>query len=102
MAVESSGVFGPVTLQFLQELGQRLRQVSSDANAYSYLIQRLSVAVQQGNRASVLGSTRSTTGSTTLTLIIIIEHLFSTALLKHYYIIFITIIGLTVQRLALL
>ena len=91
MAVETLGVFGPVTLQFLQELGQRLRQVSSDANAYSYLIQRLLVAVQQGNRASVLGSTRGHSPDI-LTLIIIIEHLFSTALLKHYYIIFITII----------
>ena len=34
--------------------------VSSVANAYSYLIQHLSVGVQQlqGNRASVLGNTR--------------------------------------------
>ena len=32
--------------------------VSSVANAYSYLIQHLSVAVQQGNGASVLGNTR--------------------------------------------
>ena len=57
VAVETSGVFVPGTLQFLWELGQRLRQVSSDANACSYLIQHLSVGVQQGNRASVLGST---------------------------------------------
>ena len=47
VAVETSGVFAPGTLQFLRELGQQLCQVSSDANACSYLIQHLSVAVQQ-------------------------------------------------------
>ena len=58
VAVETSGVFCPVTMQFLRELGQRLCQVSSDAKSYSSLIQRLSVVVQQGNRASVMESTR--------------------------------------------
>ena len=43
------------TTEFLKELGQRLRQVSGEANSFAYLTQRLSVAVQRGNAASMLG-----------------------------------------------
>ena len=56
MAIETTGVFGSRTTQFLKELGQRLRQVSGEANSYAYFTQRLSVAVQRGNAASVLGT----------------------------------------------
>ena len=38
------------------ELGHRLRKVSGEANSYAYLTHRLSVAVQRGNAASVLGT----------------------------------------------
>ena len=56
MAIETTGVFGPRTTGFLKELGHRLRQVSGEANSFAYLTQRLSVAVQQGNAAAVLGA----------------------------------------------
>ena len=56
VAIETSGVFGPKTMEFLKGLGQRLRQVSGEANSFAYLTQRLSVAVQRGNAASVLGT----------------------------------------------
>ena len=59
MAIETSGVFGPKTMEFLKGLGHRLRQVSGEANFFAYLsdlTQRLSVAVQRGNAASVLGT----------------------------------------------
>ena len=49
-------VFGPETMEFLRELGRRLQLVSADHNSFTYLIQRLSVVVQRGNAASVLGS----------------------------------------------
>ena len=52
VAIETAGVFGPETMDFMRELG-------SDRNSFTYLIQRLSVAVQRGNAASVLGSARS-------------------------------------------
>ena len=45
--------FGPLTLQFLKDLGNRLRQATGDENSNTYLIQRLSVSVQRGNAASV-------------------------------------------------
>ena len=52
IAIETSGVYGSETLKFLKELGHRLKQASGECNAYSYLLQRLSVAVQRGNAAS--------------------------------------------------
>ena len=54
VAIETSGVFGPKTKEFLKELGLRLRQVSGEANSFAYLTQRLSVAIQRGNAASVM------------------------------------------------
>ena len=56
IAIETSGVFGPLTLQFLKDLGSRLRQATGDKNSYTYIIQQLSVSVQKGNTASVLGT----------------------------------------------
>ena len=57
VAIETSGVFGPQTMAFLKELGQRLAQASGDERSTTYLFQRLSVAVQQGNSVSVLATT---------------------------------------------
>ena len=45
VAIETSGVFGPKTTES-----------SGEANFFAYLTQRLSVAVQRGNAASVLGT----------------------------------------------
>ena len=59
VAIETSGVFRPKTTEFLKELGHRLRQVSGEANSFAYLTQRLSVAVQRGNAASVLGTMKT-------------------------------------------
>ena len=59
VAIETAGVFGPETMDFMWELGSHLQLASADRNSFTYLIQRLSVAVQRGNAASVLGSARS-------------------------------------------
>ena len=56
VAVETMGVFGQQSLAFIKELGRRLMYVTEDPNSLQYLLQRLSVAVQRGNAASVLGS----------------------------------------------
>ena len=57
VAVETSGVVGPQSLAFLKDLGRRMRQVTGEERSLSYLLQRVSVAVQMGNAASVLGTT---------------------------------------------
>ncbi len=57
VAIETSGVFGPQSMVFLRDLGRRLTQVTGKVRSTTYLIQRLSVAVQPGNSTSVLGTT---------------------------------------------
>ena len=52
-SIETSGV------AFVKELGRRLRQVTGDELSYQHLLQCLSIAVQRGNAASVMGSVSS-------------------------------------------
>ena len=44
------------TLKFLKDLGHHLKLASGENSAYPFLLQRLSVAVQCGNAASVMCS----------------------------------------------
>ena len=55
VAIETSGAVGPRSLTFLRELGRRVREQTGDNLATAYLLQRLSVAVQRGNSASIMG-----------------------------------------------
>ena len=57
VAIETSGVLGPDSMAFLKDLGHRLARVTGEDKSTAYLLQRLSVAVQRGNTASVLGTT---------------------------------------------
>ena len=56
VAIETSGVFSPKSLSVIRELGWRIVHVTSEVNSSNYLMQRLAVAVQRGNRAAVLGT----------------------------------------------
>ena len=56
VVVKSSGVFGTEALKFVRDLGHRVRQSTGDPKAGLYLLQRLSVAIQQDNAAAVLGT----------------------------------------------
>ena len=49
-------MFGTETVKFLTDLGHRLKLASGESSTYPFLLQRLSVAVQRGNVASVMGS----------------------------------------------
>ncbi len=55
VAIETSGVFGPKSLLFVSELGRRLARVTGELRS-NYLLQILSVAVQRGNSAAVMGT----------------------------------------------
>ena len=48
VSIETSGSLGPKTCDFFKELGYRLRQATGEINSSSYLLQRLSIAVQRG------------------------------------------------------
>ena len=56
VAIETLGVIGSSSLNFLKDLGRRVRRVTEDPLSYIYLLRRLAVAVQRGNAASVLGT----------------------------------------------
>ena len=49
-----------VMYSILVELGRRILRVSGEVNSTAFLLQRLSIAVQRGNAASVLGTIGST------------------------------------------
>jgi len=53
---ETMGAFEPKTLALMKELGRRVRKETGEEEAYSHLVQRLSVAVQRGNAAATLGT----------------------------------------------
>ena len=55
IAVETMGVFGPEARNFFRELARRIKSVTDDHMTHQYLVQRVSVIIQQGNAAAVLG-----------------------------------------------
>ena len=54
--IETLGPWNIEGLAFVRELGRRISQVTGDPRETTYLLQRLSVAVQLGNVASFVGS----------------------------------------------
>ena len=56
VGIETLGAFGKEASLFFQDLGQRLIASTSDPMSRTHLLQRISVAIQRGNAASVLGS----------------------------------------------
>ena len=56
IAVETSGLVGVESMALLREIGRRPRKTTMDDMAFKHFLQRLSVAVEQGNAASVVGT----------------------------------------------
>ena len=56
VSIETSGAIGPSSWSFLKELGRHVTAETGEARETSYLLQRLSVAIQRGNAAAVLGN----------------------------------------------
>ena len=56
VAVETCGSLGPKAHELVSELGCRVRRATLEENSHQYLVQRIAIAVQWGNTASVLGS----------------------------------------------
>ena len=61
--IETSGVWGEQALILVTEIGRRMAEVSKDPRSTTFLRQRLSVAVQRGNAACILGTLRGTDSS---------------------------------------
>ena len=56
VAVETSGSVGVESMAFLKDLGHRVIMATGEPQSFSFLMQRLAVAVQVGNAISVLGT----------------------------------------------
>jgi len=56
IAIETLGPVSEEATRFLQELGRRIEAVTRDSRSMSFLWLSLSVAVQKGNVACVLGT----------------------------------------------
>ena len=56
VAIETLGPMGPEAKAFLLELGQRLRRQTGELRSTSFLLQRISMAIQKGNAVSIMGS----------------------------------------------
>jgi hypothetical protein len=63
IAIETLGSWGAAGLSFINEVGRKITSVSGDMRAASFLRQRLSLAVQRGNAASVLGTLAASSDS---------------------------------------
>ena len=56
IAIETLGVWGPAASAICDEIGGRTSQLTGDPRATFFLKQRLSLAIQRGNAASVIGT----------------------------------------------
>jgi hypothetical protein len=54
--VETMGPFGGEALELVSDLGRRLQEATKEPRAKSYLIQRISIAIQRGNAACILST----------------------------------------------
>ena len=56
VATETLGTWGPSAADLCREIGTRLAAISGDLRSHLFFIQRLGLAVQRGNAASVAGT----------------------------------------------
>jgi len=56
IAIETLGTFGISAIEFFDVLGHRMQTMCQDTRARMFLMQCLSVAMQRGNAACILGT----------------------------------------------
>jgi hypothetical protein len=55
-AVETLGPFGDEAMDLVKDLGRRLIESSGELRSRAYLTQRISIAIQRGNAASIFAT----------------------------------------------
>ena len=53
---------GDEALSFIHDLGQRIAVATAEPRSFQFLMQRLSVAIQRGNAACIIGTVPSSAG----------------------------------------
>jgi hypothetical protein len=56
IAIETLGPWSDDAKKIINEIGQKIQKITNESRSTSYLTQRISIAVQRGNAASVLGT----------------------------------------------
>lgn len=56
IAIETLGTWGDEGKKLIDEIGEKLSEKTRENRSKSYLIQRISIALQRGNAASILGT----------------------------------------------
>jgi len=56
IAFETLGCMGPETRIFIKKLGSLLKRASGEPRSMDYLLQKLSISIQRGNAACILGT----------------------------------------------
>ena len=56
MAVETLGSWGDLSKKFVEDIGCRIASSTGEKRSKSYLFQSISVAVQRGNAAAIMGT----------------------------------------------
>jgi hypothetical protein len=56
IAVETTGVWAPDSLRLLRDIGSHLSATSGEPRATLFFLQRISISIQRGNAASILGT----------------------------------------------
>lgn len=62
IAVETLGALGDEALDFFRDLGQRIAAATAEPRSFQFLMQRLSVAIQRGNAACIVGTVHTSAG----------------------------------------
>ena len=59
VAVETLGSYAPLALKFLKEVGSRIELQTGEKRSTAYLFQKIGIAIQRGNAASIAGTVPS-------------------------------------------
>ena len=62
VGLETFGSWGTEASSLVRDIGRKLTQQTGEQRSTSYLIQRISIALQRGNARSIVGTFRSTRG----------------------------------------
>lgn len=62
VAIETTGTWDSQALQFIKDIGNRMKSITGEDRSTTFLIQRISLAIQRGNALSILGATPKTRG----------------------------------------
>ena len=58
IAIETLGSWGPEGLKFIKSMGKKIQDLTGEKRSTFYLFQNISMSIQRGNAASVLGTAK--------------------------------------------